>query len=427
MLAFLYGLSLYADAPKYWESIAVTALLLILFGAGCVRLVPVLSSMLLGEEEQHLIREGERTYRRCGTRELFKVFLITLFVRLLEFPLTYVVHYRLFGFTGTFFEVQRLWLDFYHAESAFPLYGYLSNVFWIFTANFNHARFIGSYFFTSLSVVALYYLVQLDFDRKTARRAVRYYLLMPFSFVLMATIPDGLFLLLSILCLLFLRRKRFALANLCGMLAACTHAVGAFLFLPILISYVSYLIGNIRNNREIGKGHYWKQIGNALSMLLVPAGVGLVLLYAALRFGDPTVLYRQAFGEAGVGFSGLLKWLDSALDRSMVIGSGSVASLCGEYLPQLVYLIFALCMILLGCGTISTPAVLLMTMMIPLLFVNGRLGDTARLVTITAPFTVTLAVRIKNRWIDAVVTVLLFAAWVAYFVAFIAGYAGGIQ
>ena len=204
MLVILYGLSLLQRPPVYIETVAVSAVLVLLFGAGCVRLIPTLVSMLTGEEP-HMKREGDRTFRRCGTRELTKLFLIVLAVRLLEFPLTYIVHYALFGFTGTFFEVQRLWLDFYHAETAFPLYGYLSNVFWIVTVNFNHARFIGSYLFTALAAVALYYLVQLDFDRRAARRAVRYFLLMPYALTLMGTVPDGLFLLFSVLTLLSVR------------------------------------------------------------------------------------------------------------------------------------------------------------------------------------------------------------------------------
>ena len=273
MLAFLYGLSLVEATPVYRETVAVTAALLALYGAGLVRLVPAASSAILGEEP-HLKREGERTFRRCGTRELFKLFLIVLLVRLLEFPLTYIVHYAMFGYTGTFFEIQRLWLDFYHPETAFPLYGYLSDVFWIFTVNFNHARFIGSYFFTSLAVVALYYLVQLDFDRKVARRAVRYFLLLPFSLTLMGTVPDGLFLLFAILTLLFIRKKWFPAASGFAMLAVLTHALGVLLFVPLLFGYLSFLIGNVRANRGTEKGYIFKQILTVLSLLLVPLGAG---------------------------------------------------------------------------------------------------------------------------------------------------------
>lgn len=426
MLAFLYGLSLYADMPRYWETVVISALLLVLFGAGCIRLVPALSSMFMGEEQQHLLREGDRTFRRCGTRELTKLFLIVLLVRLLEFPLTYIVHFRLFGYAGRFFEIQRLWLDFYHPETAFPLYGYLSDAFWVVTFNFNHARFLGSYFFTALAVTALYYLVQLDFDRRIARRSVRYFLLMPFSLVLMATVPDGLFVLFSVLCLLFLRKRMFPLANLFAMFAVTTHALGVLLFFPVVTDYVSYLIGNIRSNREMGKGYFLKQVGNTASILLIPAGIGLVMLYAQQKFGDPMALWRAALGETGVGVSSLFRFFDAAFDRSLFVGNHSAAVLLGTYAAQLAYLVFALVMLLLACGTISTSFVLLMAATLVATVMAGRVGDTARIVTMTVPFVITLAVKVKNRWIDALITVLLAAGWIAYFFAFIAGYTGGI-
>ena len=426
MLASLYGLSLYAEPPAYWESVAIGALLSVLFGAGCIRLVPSLTSVLIGEEEAHLMREGERTFRRCGTRELLKLFLIVLAVRLLEFPLTYLVHYRLFGYTGMFFEVQRLWLDLYHVETAFPLYDWLSNVFWIITGNFNHARFIGSYVFTSLAVVALYYLVQQDFDRKTARRSVRYFLLMPFSFALMGTVPDGLFLLLSILCLLFIRKKQIAAANLFAMLAVMTHALGLLLIVPILMSFLSDLIHGIRSGREIGKAGFLKKTLEALTILLIPVGAGLVMLYANARFGDAFSLYRHALGTSGVGISGLFRFTDAGLQLSQTVDPNPLPVLLSAYLPQLLYLTFALVMIILACGKLSTPSVLLMIAAIVATVATGWVSSTARIVTMIAPFVITLAVRVKNRWADAAVTVLLFMGWLAYFYAFIAGYTGGV-
>ncbi len=426
MLAFLYGLSLYAKMPAYIETIVFSAVLLIAFGAGLLRLVPALSSMLMGEEESHMVKEGDRTYRRCGTRELFKLFLLVLLARALEFPLTYAVHFLQFGYQGTFFEVQRLWLDFYSPETAFPLYGYLSNIFWIFTVNYNHARFIGSYFFTALAVVALYYLVQLDYDRKTARRSVRYFLLLPFSAVLMATVPDGLMLLFSVLCLLFIRKRMFPLANLFAMLATMTDAFGVLLFLPVLASYISFLIGNIRSNREMEKGYFLKQVGNALSFLLVPIGVGLVVLYSALRFHDATALYAQAFSGAGVGISPLFDWSDAALQKARFVGGDSTKILLGTYLPQAVALVFGTVMLLLSVGTLPTSYSLLMAAALVMTVAVGRVGDAARIITVTAPFPIALAARVKNRWIDAVITVLLLAAWIAYFYVFIAGATGGI-
>ena len=424
VLAFLYGLSLYADMPRYWETIAVSALLTVLFGAACIRVIPVLSSAAMGEEEQRLKREGDRTFRRCGTRELFKLFLLILAVRLLEFPLTYIVHYALFGYTGTFFEIQRLWLDFYHAETAFPLYGYLSNIFWIVTVNFNHARFLGSYFFTALAVAALYYLVQLDFDRRIARRTVRYFLIMPYALTLMGTVPDGLFVLFSVLTLLFLRKNKYPLANLFAFLAVLTHALGALLFFPVLFTYASYLIGNVRLNREVGNRYILRQILNTLSILLIPLGVGLVMLYSKLRFGDAMSLYSLALGTAGETGGGLIAWSDSTMALLRTVGGHSTALLFGTYLAQFAYLLFAGIMLLLTSKTIPTAFALLMAVTLPMIVMTGHVSDAARVVTMTVPFVITLAARIRRRWVDVLITAVLGAGWIAYFFAFIAGYTG---
>lgn len=423
VLATLYGLSLLSDPPRYVESLVISAAFVVLFGAGCIRAVPMLMTMLMGEEP-HLHREGDRTFRRCGTRELFKLFLIVLLVRLLEFPLTYIVHYALFGYTGTFFEIQRLWLDFYHAETAFPLYGYLSNIFWIVTVNFNHARFLGSYFFTALAVAALYYLVQLDFDRRIARRTVRYFLIMPYALTLMGTVPDGLFVLFSVLTLLFLRKNKYPLANLFAFLAVLTHALGALLFFPVLFTYASYLIGNVRLNREVGNRYILRQILNTLSILLIPLGVGLVMLYSKLRFGDAMSLYSIALGTAGETGGGLIAWSDSTMALLRTVGGHSTALLFGTYLAQFAYLLFAGIMLLLTSKTIPTAFALLMAVTLPMIVMTGHVSDAARVVTMTVPFVITLAARIRRRWVDVLITAVLGAGWIAYFFAFIAGYTG---
>ena len=429
VLALLYGLSLYLHPPKYWETVVCSTLIYLLFAAAILRFIQVLVSYLAGGSEPHMNREGDRTFRRCGVRELCKLILLLMLLRLIEVLLTYVLHFQLFGYDGTFFEVQRIWLDFYHVETAFPLYGYLSDVFWVVTFNFNHARFIGSYLFTALAGAALYYLVQLDFDRKTARRAVRFFFLLPVSALLMGTVPDGLFLLVSIGCLLFLRKRLYAAANAFAMLATLTHALGALLFFPILLEYVVFIIDNVRSNREMEKGYSVKQIFNALSFLLVPVGVGLVMLYARVRFGDAMALYRAAVDTLGVAPSAmsdaLFTWFDRIFDATRVIGPDTVKTLLASALPQILYLIGGCVLIILGCERIRTSHVLLMILTVAAVICSGRTDDAARCLTMTAPFTAALAVRVKRGWVDLILTVLFLAAWILYFYAFIAGYTGG--
>ena len=430
VLALLYGLSLYLQMPKYWESIVCATLIYTLFTAAVLRFTQVFVSFLAGGSEPHMDREGDRTFRRCGVRELCKLILLVMLLRVIELLLTYILHFRLFGYAGTFFEIQRVWLDFYHVETAFPLYGYLSDVFWVVSFNFNHARFIASYLFTALAGASLYYLVQLDFDRKTARRAVAYFFLLPFSCLLMGTVPDGLFLLVSIGCLLFLRKRFYAAANAFAMLAVLTHALGVLLFFPILLEYVVFIVDNIRSNREMEKGYAVKQIFNALSFLLVPVGIGLVLLYARLRFGDPLALYRAAVEAFGITPSTpsdtLFRWFDRIFEATRVIRPDTVKILLATALPQLVYLIGGCVLVILGCERIRTSHVLLLLLTIASVLCAGYPDGMARCLTMTAPFTAALAVRVKRGWVSAILIILFIASLVLYFYAFIAGYTGGV-
>ena len=430
VLAVLYGLSLYLYTPKYWETIVLSALICILFGAVCVRFTGAFIDEIAGDGLKDETRSGDRTYRRCGARELCKLILLILVLRLFELLLTYVLHLRLFGYSDTFFTVQRLWLDFHDASTAFPLYTYLSDVFWIVTFNHNHARFIGSYVFTALAGAALYYLVVQDYDRKTARRAVRYYLFLPLSCLLMGTVPDGLFLLLSTMCLLFMRKKRFPLANLFAMLATLTHALGVLLFFPILFEYALFLVNNLRSNREMEKGYLTKQIFNTLSFLLVPVGVGLVMLYSQLQFGDWIALYRAAVGveRAGESFGvGMLfRWVDAIFDTTRVIAPGTVAHLCASSIPQFVYLIVACLLVLFGSRRVRVSYMLLLVVTVPVMIGLGRMDEFARAMTMTVPFYLALSALVRRKSTDAVLTTLMLAAWFVYFYAFIAGYTGRI-
>ena len=430
VLALLYGLSLYLHMPKYWETIVLSTLIYLLFTAATLRLIRLLVSFLAGGSEPHMNREGDRTFRRCGVRELCKLILLLMALRLIEILLTYVLHFRLFGYDGTFFEVQRIWLDYYHAETAFPLYGYLSNLFWVVSFNYNHARFIGSYLFTAMAGAALYYLVQLDFDRKTARRAVRYFFFLPASCLLMGTVPDGLFLLVSIGCLLFLRKRMYIVANAFALLATLTHALGALLFFPILLEYAVFVIDNVRSNREMEKGYTLKQVFNALSFLLVPIGIGLVILYSKARFDDPIAIYRAAaetYGLAPCTLSdALFTWFDRVFEATRVIRPETVSVLLASVVFQVLYLVGGCVLVLLGCERIRSSHVLLMLLTIVAVLCTGRMSDTARYLTMTAPFVIVLAVRIRRAWVDFVLSIAFIGIWILYFYAVIAGYTGGL-
>jgi hypothetical protein len=135
-------------------------------------------------------------------------------------------------------------------------------------------------------------------------------------------------------------------------------------------------------------------------------------------------LYSLALGTAGETGGGLIAWSDSTMALLRTVGGHSTALLFGTYLAQFAYLLFAGIMLLLTSKTIPTAFALLMAVTVPMIVMTGHVSDAARVVTMTVPFVITLAARVRRRWVDALITAVLGAGWIAYFFAFIAGYTG---
>jgi hypothetical protein len=123
---------------------------------------------------------------------------------------------------------------------------------------------------------ALLVLAGQEAGRAAAARAVWYLALFPTALFLFAPYNESLFLLLTITCFLALRRERWWLAGVLGLLAALTRSAGVFLVLPLAVEYLGR------------RGWQWRRIRvDALSIALIPAGLGLYAGYCWLRFGDP--------------------------------------------------------------------------------------------------------------------------------------------
>ena len=381
--------------------------------------------MITGSEP-HLERIGERTYRRCGTRELAKITLLILILRLLHVLLTYLIHLGLFGYTETFFKVQRLWLNFYHAQFCFPAYPILSNLFWFVSFNFNHARFISSYICTALAGAALYYWVLVDFDRPAARHAVLFFFLMPAACLLLGTLPDGMFLLFSILSLMFMRKRRFILSNLFAMLAVMTHILGALLFVPCIIEFSEMLIGDAKSHSEEKHGYLLRQIASALSFLMIPLGFAVVLMYSRYLFGDTTTIFRSLMDYYGYRPASPLTSVANLMNRFLEAFHTTTGDAfwteMGDTVPNLLYLLLGAVLLALAPGRIRTSYIAYMLVTYVAVLSTGVLLEVPRLLSMCSPFVLTMTLSVKKRWLQRVLYFVCFAGFLLYLTAVVGGY-----
>jgi hypothetical protein len=131
-----------------------------------------------------------------------------------------------------------------------------------------------------VSLYLLYRLVRLDFDDRVARLTVLLVAVFPTSLFFSAVYTESLFLALSVGATLAARTDRWALAGLCGALAAATRSAGVLIVVPLAMLYL------------YGPAPGWRRLRSprtpgwsAAALVLVPLGLLAYLGYLALAHG----------------------------------------------------------------------------------------------------------------------------------------------
>lgn len=134
-----------------------------------------------------------------------------------------------------------------------------------------------------LFVLALYYLYKLfrlDYSERVSWLSVLLLLVFPTSFYFGAIYTETLFLLLSILCMLMARRKKYLLAGVFAGLASATRILGLALFVVLVIE----LLTDIRTKQLLVKSR--KFMCSLVGVFLAPLGVVAYMAYLKATTGD---------------------------------------------------------------------------------------------------------------------------------------------
>lgn len=95
--------------------------------------------------------------------------------------------------------------------------------------------------FTVGSGMLLYKLARLDYNCETSQRAVKYLLLFPASFFLVAPMSESVFLFFTLCTFYTMRQRRWLVAALYAFLASLTRSTGVVLVVPIAIEMVAQI------------------------------------------------------------------------------------------------------------------------------------------------------------------------------------------
>jgi Mannosyltransferase (PIG-V) len=129
------------------------------------------------------------------------------------------------------------------------------------------------------ALFVIYQLAVESLGEQVAHRTLLYLCIFPTAFFFFAAYNESLFLLLTASAFLAMRRQRWWLAGILGMLAALTRSAGLFLVVPYMWElWVSQ--GSITATRQ-------KILLRLLPIALIPLGMAFYCLYCWKVWGDP--------------------------------------------------------------------------------------------------------------------------------------------
>ena len=157
----------------------------------------------------------------------------------------------------------------------YPLYPWTVRLLTFVTRDYMFSAFIVSTLASLVTAIVLLRLVELDYSRELAQRAVWFLFIFPTSYFLHIGYTESLFLMLALSCVYAARKQRWLLAAVFGGLTCLTRANGLVLG-PVLVMEAAY--------------QYWNTRRWQWQWLYIPL--------LALGFGGYLLLNKQVTGDA---------------------------------------------------------------------------------------------------------------------------------
>jgi hypothetical protein len=158
----------------------------------------------------------------------------------------------------------------------FPLYPILIWMVGGFVANHLIAGILISNACFFFGLLYLYKLLEHEYDRTVARRAIFYVSIFPTAIYFSAVYTESLFFLLTVASFYYMRAQRWWLAGFIGFLAALTRAEGVLLVIPFAVEWFS----RYRTDPQRG-------VREGLAALFIPLGLACYMGYLWVLRADP--------------------------------------------------------------------------------------------------------------------------------------------
>jgi len=259
-------------------------------------------------------------------------------------------------------------------------------------------------FFSFLSVILLYKLILIDFDKKIAKKSVIFLLIFPTSFYLAIGYTEALFLFLLLLAFYSAKKNIWYLVGICGLLLPLTRVIGIAVCLPLLIIYLS-------KNKTLKP--------TILYFLLFPLGFGIYLYYLKIHFADPLAfLHAQDSWDRSISF-GFLEELKTDFKYFFNLQISDNFSAAVLRINSYVLIIFSATYLIIK-KYYSYAIYILLGVLLPL--ASGTSASFFRYILILFPIYIVLSLISKNKLVYYLLTIIFAGIMVLFLALFVNGY-----
>ncbi|HEV3090763.1 MAG TPA: mannosyltransferase family protein [Candidatus Cybelea sp.] len=158
----------------------------------------------------------------------------------------------------------------------FPLYPLLINLLGGLAGNHLIAGLVISNAAFFFGLLYLYKLLEHEYDRAVARRAIFYVSIFPTAVYFTAVYTESLFFMLTVASFYYMRERMWWVAGALGFFAALTRVEGVLLLVPFVMEWSAVA-------ESSGK----KAFGDLAAALLIPLGLAFYMAYLWVLRADP--------------------------------------------------------------------------------------------------------------------------------------------
>jgi hypothetical protein len=243
----------------------------------------------------------------------------------------------------------------------FPLYPALIAIVGGLTGNYLIAGLLISNVASFFALLYLYKLVEHEFNRHVAHRAIFYVSIFPTAIFFSAVYTESLFLCLSVASFYYIRERRWVLAGALGFLGSLTRVEGVLMAVPFAIEW-AYVLYETR--REYFKWPLDTILKPLAGLALIPAGLVTYMTYLWVLRGDP--LYFSHV-QAHWGRHLAPPWVSFGHALNMIAG-GHAAQTVANQLLEVTFTLLMLGVLVLGFRRlrVSYIAYMLVSILVPL-------------------------------------------------------------